>query len=132
MAGVLPCRLTCPHCGRELSKRTIAIFGTERTVTDYGSCGCEESKWDGEPVARADRRYAATGIPARYASASCPTNGWEDAVASGRSLYIHGPFGSGKTYFACSLAKKLCDMGVTGFKTNYPDAYTEWWMQTQA
>lgn len=21
----------------------------------------------------------------------------------------------------------ICDMGVTGFKTNYPDAYTEWW-----
>ncbi|MBR5113622.1 MAG: hypothetical protein IK097_09405 [Clostridia bacterium] len=23
--------------------------------------------------------------------------------------------------------KQICDMGVTGFKTNYPDAYTEWW-----
>ena len=21
----------------------------------------------------------------------------------------------------------VCDMGVTGFKTNFPDAYTEWW-----
>ena len=28
--------------------------------------------------------------------------------------------------------QQLCDMGVTGFKTNYRDAYTEWWMQTQA
>lgn len=28
--------------------------------------------------------------------------------------------------------QQLCDMDVTGFKTNYPDAYTEWWMQTQA
>ena len=25
---------------------------------------------------------------------------------------------------------QICEMGVTGFKTNYPDAYTEWW-QTQ-
>lgn len=24
--------------------------------------------------------------------------------------------------------KQICDMGVTGFKTNYPDAYTEWWL----
>ena len=24
--------------------------------------------------------------------------------------------------------KQICNMGVTGFKTNYPDAYTEWWM----
>ena len=23
--------------------------------------------------------------------------------------------------------EKICDYGVTGFKTNYPDAYTEWW-----
>lgn len=27
---------------------------------------------------------------------------------------------------------QICDMGVTGFKTNYPDAFTEWWMQRQA
>ena len=25
--------------------------------------------------------------------------------------------------------KQICDMGVTGFKTNYPDAYTEWWQE---
>lgn len=24
--------------------------------------------------------------------------------------------------------QQICDMGVTGFKTNYPDAYTEWWL----
>ena len=26
---------------------------------------------------------------------------------------------------------QLGPMGVTGFKTNYPEAYTEWWMQAQ-
>lgn len=25
----------------------------------------------------------------------------------------------------------ICDMGVTGFKTNFPDAYTEWWQSKQ-
>jgi glycerophosphoryl diester phosphodiesterase len=24
--------------------------------------------------------------------------------------------------------KQICDMGVKGFKTNYPDAFTEWWL----
>lgn len=24
--------------------------------------------------------------------------------------------------------QQICDMGVVGFKTNYPDAYTEWWI----
>ena len=27
--------------------------------------------------------------------------------------------------------QQLCDMGVTAFKTNYPEAYTEWWLRTQ-
>ncbi|MBQ6543147.1 MAG: hypothetical protein IJL77_02055, partial [Clostridia bacterium] len=27
--------------------------------------------------------------------------------------------------------QKICDMGVAGFKTNYPDAYTEWWSAAQ-
>ena len=27
---------------------------------------------------------------------------------------------------------QLCDMGVAGFKTNYPDAYTEWWQSSRA
>ncbi|MBR4726855.1 MAG: hypothetical protein IK080_03095 [Clostridia bacterium] len=26
---------------------------------------------------------------------------------------------------------QICAMGVTGFKTNYPDAYTEWWRAQQ-
>ncbi len=26
---------------------------------------------------------------------------------------------------------KICEMGVAGFKTNYPDAFTEWWLGTQ-
>ena len=26
---------------------------------------------------------------------------------------------------------QICEMGVTGFKTNYPDAYTEWWIANQ-
>lgn len=25
--------------------------------------------------------------------------------------------------------RKICEMGVTGFKTNFPDAYTEWWSE---
>ena len=27
--------------------------------------------------------------------------------------------------------EQICEMGVTGFKTNYPDAYTEWWQSRQ-
>ncbi|MBE6835463.1 MAG: glycerophosphodiester phosphodiesterase [Ruminococcaceae bacterium] len=27
--------------------------------------------------------------------------------------------------------KKICEMGIEGFKTNYPDAFTEWWIENQ-
>ena len=27
--------------------------------------------------------------------------------------------------------QQICEMGIAGFKTNYPDAYTEWWKKTQ-
>ena len=27
--------------------------------------------------------------------------------------------------------QQICDMGIAGFKTNYPDAFTEWWRSTQ-
>ena len=27
--------------------------------------------------------------------------------------------------------RQICDMDVAGFKTNYPDAYTEWWYATR-
>lgn len=26
--------------------------------------------------------------------------------------------------------QQICDMGIEGFKTNYPDAFTEWWVST--
>ena len=28
--------------------------------------------------------------------------------------------------------EQICRMGIAGFKTNYPDAFTEWWQKTQA
>ena len=38
-------------------------------------------------------------------------------------------------FFASPAIEKvkaqICEMGVTGFKTNYPDAYTEWWRSTR-
>ena len=27
--------------------------------------------------------------------------------------------------------KQICEMGIAGFKTNYPDAYTEWYMRSR-
>lgn len=125
MRGVISCHSVCPHCGRKLNRREVTLFGKTRTVTDYGSCGCEASKWDGVPIPRNERKYASAGIPARYLKAECVTNGWEESIADGRSLYIYGPYGAGKTYFACTLAKKLIDMGIVARFENSKHILTE-------
>ena len=113
MSGVIVCHDVCPHCGRKLNRRRVVLFGKPYEVTDYGSCGCEESKYDGANVTQSERKYANAGIPHRYLKAQCDLGGYPRDVMSGRSLYLYGPYGSGKTYFSCALAKKLIDMGVS-------------------
>ena len=108
----------CPHCGRPLKTITINLFGKEREVTCYGSCGCEESKLDGSFLEPRHKAYVRAGIPERYLGAECDLDGWDGAVESGTSLYIHGPYGPGKTHFASALARKLLDDGLSVFFVN--------------
>lgn len=113
-------RSHCPHCGKELKREAFELFGKPRTVTCYGSCGCEESKLDGEDVRPDEKRYALAGIPRAFLSADCDTSLQFD-VFDGRSLYIHGPYGSGKTHLACVIAKRLLNMGRSVFFTSMPN-----------
>jgi len=106
-------RGTCHHCGKPLKRISVDLFGKQTEVPCWGSCGCEESRWDGEDVTQDERRWARAGVPKRYLHAECDLGGYPQSVASGRSLYVHGPYGSGKTFFACALAKRLVDMGVS-------------------
>jgi len=106
-------RWTCPHCGKELDRKFVELFGRRVEVPLYESCGCEESKFDGLGVARSDRDYARAGVPARYLGAEYEHGHRALDVQAGRSVYVFGPNGTGKTTFACALAKQLVDMGVT-------------------
>lgn len=102
----------CPRCGKELKVITVELFGKPKEVTCYGSCGCDESKLDGVYVKDSNRAYVRAGIPLRYLGAETNLDGWDSHVFEGKSLYIHGPYGDGKTHFACALAKSLIDMGA--------------------
>ena len=106
-------RNRCRHCGRELDRVTVDLFGKPTEVPCWGSCGCEESKWDGMGVPPSEREWARAGIPARYLKAKADVAGAVASVESGRSLYIHGPYGTGKTSYACALAKSLVNRGST-------------------
>lgn len=103
----------CPRCGKQLKRISVPLFGKPTEVPCYGSCGCEESAIDMLGVARSDRGYALAGIPKRYLSAEVDHGHRPHDVAAGLSVYVYGPNGTGKTTFACSLAKKLVDMGIT-------------------
>ena len=111
--NVFAIHLNCPHCGKPLNRRTVELFGKQYEVTDYGSCGCEASQWDGLDIPNHQKAYAMAGIPARYINAEADLNGWDSAIADGKSLYICGPYGAGKTYYACALAKRLIDRGLS-------------------
>ena len=104
---------TCPHCGRELKRITRTLFGASVEVPCYGSCGCDDAKFDGLGVQRADRDYAMSGIPRRYLGAATENARLAYDVQAGTSVYIFGPNGTGKTTLACAVAKQLIDMGVS-------------------
>lgn len=101
----------CDHCGKDLRRITVELFGRPTEVPCWGSCGCEESKWDGMDVRRDERELARAGIPIRYIRADSEPTGYMATVARGISLYVHGPNGTAKSTFAGSLAKELANAG---------------------
>ena len=115
----------CRYCHRPLKRKTVDLFGVPTVVPCWGSCGCNDSRYAGENVEPEDRRYVRAGIPPRYLKAECDLGDYLGSVHSGRSLYVHGPYGVGKTYFACALAKALSDMGDSVLFIGMPDLVSQ-------
>lgn len=118
MAGALPYYTACPHCGRPLKTIEVEIGGRKREVGCWGSCGCGDSEADYQGVVDYERPYFAAGVPKRYIGATADVAGYADLIQGGRSVYVVGPFGSGKTHFACALAKELVDRKEPVFFVN--------------
>ena len=111
--GVFSMFDTCPRCHRPLKHVTVTIFGKPHDVTCYGSCGCNESKYDGVFIEPEDRKYANAGIEPKYIHRDVTLRGYHTLVDSGRSLFIYGPNGVGKSTLAANIAKALMGMGKT-------------------
>jgi len=118
-------RWECDFCHRPLKRITVELFGKPTEVPCWGSCGCGESKLAGLDVQASDRRYARAGIPLKYLGADCDLRGYQLSVSTGRSLYVHGPYGVGKTYYASALAKALVNMGMSVFFVGMPELVSE-------
>ena len=113
--------ISCPHCGKVLKARIFEVFGRSIPM-GYETCCCEGAEEERariiEEQAReairnneADRirRYEKAGIKPRFLGADAECGQYVNEVLDGGGLYFHGPVGTGKTYLACSIAKRLCD-----------------------
>lgn len=93
-----------------MKRMNVQLFGKDHEVTCWASCGCPDATADDAGATDETRKYYLAGIPDRYIYADAYLNGNDFAVANGRSVFVTGPNGSGKTYYASTLAKKLVDM----------------------
>ncbi len=124
----------CPHCGRLLVPRTVPApvpFGgfAKGDPIRVGTvpCVCEESA--AERAAEAERRakeardaeealylsrLRRAGVPERYLRASHPdADALAAKVEAGRSLYLVGPYGCGKTHLAAAIVRRVAWQGGT-------------------
>ncbi len=120
---------TCEFCGEELEpviapspfKRANGKHAAERKfVIGYKTCKCDQAQAklaamlredEQEAVRRAQRavdaKLSKAGVKPRYRAATHPEEGLWEEVRDGRSLYICGRVGTGKTHLASAIARHL-------------------------
>ena len=123
----------CQHCGKPLDPIEVEING-RMTIVAYRVCGCpkaveeviEATKAEAERVAReeraaVERRYRYAGIPPKYWDACADDADHVEKIKAGQGLFFTGKSGRGKTYTACSIARKLI---AEGWRVRFGDVET--------
>lgn len=103
----------CQYCGKELPRRNFALVG-HRPMMVTLPCDCpkaqEEAEREAQEIERRERAQAfasawtAAGIPEMFAHVDADFK-LAAPLFAGRSLYIMGENGRGKTHAACRAAK---------------------------
>lgn len=114
--------ILCEYCGSPRATEAVELFG--RTMELPKPCGCEgaveaaRKLEEAEESARREEhrriretKYTAAGIPRGYWEAEADDAAYVEAVREGRGLFFTGKSGRGKTYTACSIARKLIARG---------------------
>lgn len=103
----------CEYCGKELPKRNFALPG-HRPMLITMPCECpealaareaEERELErNERIAAFNAAWSRARIPERFIHVKADTKAAQPLM-EGRSLYIYGENGRGKTHKACQVAK---------------------------
>lgn len=116
-------RKFCEFCGEPLEPVEVGLFGKPFTI--FKGCTCERAveearrreaeeeaiRLEAERKAR-EVKYQFAGIPRGYWEADDPDDAsLVEAIEKGRGLFFTGKCGRGKTYTACSIARKLIARG---------------------
>ena len=110
---------SCPYCHQPLKTISVKVMGkTYASLPCAGSCGCEASKQALEPKVRLnfeqkDDKYRQAGIAPMFFTARLENPDYYTKLESGKSLFISGDVGTGKTYLASALAIQTIDSGKT-------------------
>lgn len=127
---ITPTEARCPHCGAPLRPITVRVAGRE-IACGLEPCGCpgaiaERQRMEaaerarGEDDARRERRarYLRAGIPRKFVGLDADVDAALREVLSGRSLYLQGDNGRGKSVFAAVLAMRAIDRGRSALYTS--------------
>lgn len=121
----------CKFCGANLKPRTLECLGQAITIGTV-PCSCEKARkvraqefiYEQECLnAKQAKKQAAArlraGIPRRYINAKHPqAKECAQAVQAGRTLFITGNVGVGKTHLACAICTKLQEQTTLTFRMN--------------
>ena len=105
--------MTCSFCGKELPKRNFALAGHAPMLITL-PCDCPEAqaeaKRESEEIERRERAEAfkksweRVGVPTMFSRVDADFDRAKP-LFDGRSIYITGDSGRGKTHTACRVAK---------------------------
>ena len=132
----------CEFCKAEKPYEVLEVFGREKKI--YLDCACEQAltaKKEAEKAAEADRaaevhrllqqRLNSAGIPARFQFLPAGAErkdfiaDYISSFSGGTGLYIFGPVGRGKTYFAAQIAQAAIEAGHRTVFRYSPDLFRE-------
>lgn len=106
----------CPYCGEQLMIGKAELFGGIVRLPLACTCPKARAEYDPpeppKPLTKAEM-YERAGIAKEYQGIRLGCDKYVKAIKEGRSVFLYGDNGTGKSILAASVAMDLIDEGVT-------------------